>query len=424
MTVNITPHRLSGTVEAIPSKSYAQRILLASALAGDVTRIKIRQSLSEDIIAATDCIKALGAEVESADGMITVTPNANIHKCERIFDCNESGTVLRLTLPVACAFYDNSTFRGKGRLLQRPLSPLNEELEKKGCKILRTDDSTLKLCGKITNGIYTLPGNVSSQFISGLLFALPLLNGDSKIILTSELQSRGYVDMTIDVLESFGITVKQSDNTYTVKGSQKYISPENITVEGDWSNSAFWLCAGALNGDITVTGLTPDSKQGDRAVIDILSAMGADIIQNGNSISVCGKKRLSPTSIDLSQIPDLAPVLAAVASCAEGETLLFNARRLRLKESDRIYAICDMLNAVGCNATGGNDYIKINGNGFISGGKADSHNDHRIAMSLAVCASAATNNIIITNAEAVTKTYPEFFKDYTKLGGIVDVIDN
>lgn len=422
MTVNISPHKLSGTIEAIPSKSYAQRILLASALANDVTKIKI-QSLSNDIIAAIDCIKALGAEVELSSGIIKVIPNTK-SKTAKIFDCNESGTVLRLTLPVACAIYENSVFKGKGRLLQRPLSPLKEELEKKGCKILQPNNFTLELCGKITNGIYTLPGNISSQFISGLLFALPLLDGDSKIILTSPLQSRGYVDMTIDVLEQFGITIKQSDNTYTIKGSQKYISPEKITVEGDWSNSAFWLCAGALNGNISVTGLNPDSIQGDRAILDILSSMGADITQDNEKITIISKKKLSNTSVDLSQIPDLAPVLAAVASSAEGETLLFNAKRLRLKESDRINAICDMLEKIGCNASSGDDYIKINGNGFITGGIADSHNDHRIVMSLAICATVAKNNIIITNADAVTKTYPEFFNDYIKLGGIVDVIDN
>lgn len=423
MTVNITPHKLSGTIEAIPSKSYAQRILLASALANDVTKIKIR-SLSNDIVAAIDCIKTLGAKVESDNGIITVTPNTESKTIAKIFDCNESGTVLRLTLPIACVLYENSTFKGKGRLLQRPLSPLKEELEKKGCKILQNDNSTLKLCGKITNGIYTLPGNVSSQFISGLLFALPLLEGDSKIILTSPLQSRGYVDMTIEVLERFGIIIKQSDNAYTVKGAQKYISPENITVEGDWSNSAFWLCAGALNGDITVMGLNPNSKQGDRSIIDILSSMGANITQNEDQITVCGKKRLYNTSVDLSQIPDLAPILAAVASCAEGETLLFNAKRLRLKESDRINTICDMLEKVGCSVTSDDDCIKINGNDYISGGKADSHNDHRIAMSLAVCATMAKNNVIITNADAVTKTYPEFFNDYIKLGGIINVLDN
>lgn len=423
MTVSITPHKLSGTIEAIPSKSYAQRILLASALANDVTKIKIR-SMSNDILAAIKCINALGANVKSENGIITVTPNTTAPKCNEIFECNESGTVLRLTLPVACAVYDNSVFKGSGRLLQRPLSPLKEELEKKGCKITQTDNSTLKLCGKITNGIYTLPGNVSSQFISGLLFALPLLEGDSKIIITSELQSRGYVDMTIDVLKTFGISVWQSGNTYTVKGSQKYISPEIITVEGDWSNSAFWLCAGALNGNITVTGLNTDSKQGDRAVLDILSAMGANIIQSDEKISVYTQKNLIPTDVDLSQIPDLAPVLAAVASYAEGETLFFNAQRLRLKESDRINTVCDMLKAIGCNATSGDDYIKINGKNYISGGIADSHNDHRISMALAVCATVSKNNIIITNAEAVTKTYPDFFNDYTKLGGIVDVIDN
>lgn len=423
MTVNITPHKLSGTIKAIPSKSYAQRILLASALAHDVTKVKI-QSLSNDIIAAIDCIKALGAKVESDNEIITVTPDVGLKTVSNIFDCNESGTVLRLTLPVACTVYEKSTFKCKGRLLQRPLSPLKEELEKKGCKISQPNNSTLKLCGKISNGIYTLPGNVSSQFISGLLFALPLLDGDSKIILTSPLQSSGYVNMTIDVLERFGITIKQSNNTYTIKGSQKYISPENITVEGDWSNSAFWLCAGALNGDISVTGLNPDSKQGDRAILDILCAMGADVSQDNEKITVISKKRLSHVNVDLSQIPDLAPVIAAVASCAENETLLFNAQRLRLKESDRINAICDMLEAIGCNVASGEDYIKVNGNCFILGGKADSHNDHRIAMSLAVCATAAKNNIVITNADAVTKTYPEFFNDYIKLGGIVDVIDN
>lgn len=423
MDVEITPHKLSGTVTAIPSKSYAQRILLAASLADSITDIKI-SALSDDITAAMDCIRSFGAKVIQNGNIIQVHPHENTIADIPCFNCNESGTVLRLTLPVACAFYDNSTFKGKGRLIQRPLSPLKEELAKNGSRILQISNSELSVCGKIKSGIYTLPGNVSSQFISGLLFALPLLDGDSKIIITSELQSKGYIDMTVDVLKKFGISVVFDNNAYFIKGSQKYISPHCIDVEGDWSNSAFWLCAGALGNDITVAGLEPLSIQGDSAVISILENMGAECNIDSHGIKVSNSKTLTGINIDLAQIPDLAPVLSAIATFADGKTLLYNAQRLRFKESDRIEAICDMLTSVGCTVQGDEDSIMINGKKVIPGGQANSHNDHRIAMTLAICATVAQKNITITNAEAVAKTYPDFFNDYIKLGGIVNVINN
>ncbi len=423
MNAEITPHKLSGTVTAIPSKSYAQRILLAASLAGSATKIKIT-SFSEDIVAAIDCIRAFGADVRQNDGLTEVHPHENIITDIPFFDCNESGTVLRLTLPVACALYNRAIFNGKGRLIQRPLSPLREELEKNGSSISQIDSSSLSVCGRLNSGTYILPGNVSSQFISGLLFALPLLEGDSKIVITSPLQSKGYVDMTLDVLKKFGISAVYEDNTFFVNGSQRYISPNYIEVEGDWSNSAFWLCAGALGNDITVSGLNMPSIQGDSEVIDILKSMGAELDVNKDGIKATCNKKLSAASIDLAQIPDLAPILSAVAAFADGETLLFNAKRLRFKESDRIDAICNMLASIGCETTSDDDSIRINGKGIIRGGNASSHNDHRIAMTLAICATVAQNKIIITNAEAVSKTYPEFFNDYIRLGGKINVIDN
>ncbi len=422
MTVSVNPGKLCGTVRAIPSKSVAHRIILAAAMSKQPTHIMLSQ-LSKDISASLSCAKALGADIAFDSNGVTITPFAR-HVTNPLLDCNESGTTLRLFLPCVAASFSSAEFSGKGRLMQRPLSPLKEELEKHGIRLNTVGGANLNISGRLTSGDYYLPGNVSSQFISGLLFALPLLCGNSKIIITSELESAGYVDMTLDTLEQFGIKITKEDYGYFVKGSQEYRSPGNITVEGDWSNAAFWFCAGALGSNISVEGLCTDSLQGDKAVLDVLQQMGATVNTHENKISVQSCERLSSVTVNGSQIPDLIPILAATACFAKGDTLFTDIGRLKLKESDRIQTICNMINSCGGKAVCGDDFIKITGKDCIHGGTADSCNDHRISMSLAIMGTASQNGITITDASAVQKSYTDFYEDIISLGGILNVINN
>lgn len=421
MDIKIIPSKLHGTVNAVSSKSYAHRILIAAALSEKETVINLN-AFSYDINATIECLCVLGAKISSNNNSIKVIP-AKAPK-NAVLDCKESGSTLRFLIPVACALCDNSEFIGQGRLPNRPISPLREEMEKNGCSFSAVGEFPIKVSGKLKSGKFHLSGNVSSQFITGLLFALPLLNEDSEIILTSQLESKPYVDMTIEILNKFNIEIKEEQNSYFIKGNQKYISPKEITVEGDWSNSAFWLCCGALGSDITVSGLSASSLQGDKAVLDILKNMGANIKTENNLIKVSAPNELKPIEINASQAPDLIPVLSVVSAFAKGDTVISNAQRLRLKECDRLSAISNCLNSLGGQACETPDSLVIHGVPKINGGTADSFNDHRIAMSLSVLASRAENPVIITNADAINKSYPSFFEDYKSLGGNFYVINN
>jgi len=387
MDVRIDPRPLIGAVEAISSKSDAHRLLIAAALADRPVHIEIN-TLSKDILATQQCLKALG------------DPNP-------VPDCGESGTTLRFLLPVAAALGVPATFIGQGRLPERPLGPLVQALQDHGCT-LSDDRLPLTIGGKLQSGNYELAGNISSQFISGLLFALPLCAGDSEIALTTPLESAAYVGMTLRTLARFGVRIDEIANGWSIPGGQVYTSTEDvIRAEGDWSNAAFFLAAGALGGSIQYTGLDPDSLQGDRAIADILRDYGA---------------QRKPFSADVSQIPDMAPVLSVLGACAVGETRIYNAARLRLKESDRLLAICNMLTALGVDVTEGEDSLVIRGTGQIQGGTAQSAGDHRIAMAAAVAACAADGPVTILGAEAVEKSYPSFWEEYKRLGGIIHVI--
>lgn len=413
MTVEITPTLLQGNITAVSSKSSVHRLLIAAMLADTTTTIHLN-ALSEDIMATVECIRALGAKAEVSANSITVTPCPP--SSSAILQCGESGTTFRLLLPVASAMCNDVQFCGKGRLMARPLSPLKEEMEKKGV-VTELLGNVFSTHNRLISGEYTLPGNVSSQFISGLLFALPLLEGDSKIIISSPLQSRAYVDMTLDVLKQFGINIHTMANGFYVCGRQKYTSPTTVYAEGDWSNGSFWLCAAALGNAVTVSGLDMATRQGDIAVLRVLEQMGASVKVDGNTVTVTPPPRLKATTVDASQIPDAVPILAATAAFAEGETVFTNAERLRLKESDRIFTTCNMINKMGGNAIADDNSIIITGKQDLCGGVADSFNDHRIAMSLAITATKTSGKVTITDASAVNKSYPDFFDHYTSLGG-------
>lgn len=417
MTVKITPSPLSGKFNAIPSKSAAHRAFICAALSNTSSIIKCH-SISDDIAATIKCLNALGAKIAENNGIYDITPvKKDVIEEKALLDCGESGSTLRFILPIISSLGRNAVIQGFGRLPERPLNPLTEQLVLHGAKI--SSNFPLECSGKLTSGLFSIAGNISSQFISGLLLAAPLLDGDCTINLTTQIESKPYIDMTIAVMNSFGVTVEEKANGYFVKGGQSYTSPTRFEVEGDWSNAAFWLTCGALSSNgITCINLDLNSLQGDKAIIDILSSFGANVIKGKNSVSV-SPAPLKGIEIDAANIPDLVPVLAVAACGAIGKTRIYNASRLRLKESDRLLAVTDVLTNLGANISQTDDGLVIHGTGRLKGGRANAMGDHRIAMSLAVAANICDNEVIIDNAEAVNKSYPDFFTDYKKLNDIV-----
>jgi 3-phosphoshikimate 1-carboxyvinyltransferase len=375
LNVKILPCKLGGTVKAIASKSQAHRALICAALAHSPTDVKY-DTTCDDIDATVECLAALK------------------RGCT-VLNCKESASTYRFLIPVAAALGVKAEYKLEGRLAQRPLLPLFEEL-------VRTKK-------RLKPASYTIDAGVSSQFISGLLFALPLLEADSEIHLTGEIQSAPYVDLTVEMLEMFGIKVKFNDGVFYIAGNQVYKSPGTIHVEGDWSNAAFWLCADAVcDNSVTVTGLNKKSKQGDKKIIEILNQLTVNR-------PACTKGH--HLTVNCQDIPDLVPILSVVAAASKGVTVIGNAARLRLKESDRLTAVTEMLSALGADITEKEDGLIINGGIALKGGIVSSCNDHRIAMSAAIAATLCKEPVIIKGARAVNKSYPGFFKDFESLGG-------
>ena len=510
MNIKITPQQLNGTIEAIPSKSHAHRLLIAQKLAA------LQGGGQEDPLA----IPTFSEDIDATKGCL-----AQLDEALPRFDCRESGSTIRFMIPVAMALKDEAVFAGSGKLPQRPLSPLKEEMERHGCsfEMLATaknpaavNDSvaakspangsdaatasgrgvTSEICrirGRLQPGKYELAGNISSQFITGLLFALPLLNGDSSLQLTTKLESAGYVDLTLQVLREFGIEIREvrekitdedanagkkvviseraaeqadslsltanseadlegiseanlesnSENyliRYEIPGNQIYREPEGLKVEGDWSNAAFWLVAGALGGNITCTGLNPDSTQRDKEIVTVLEKMGAKIERENTAYHIAGNDApLHGETVSAAQFPDLVPVMAVAMTGVSDASSITNAERLRIKESDRLATVCDFLTILGTDIRQTEDGLIIHENKNntdpsgtaahclappLSGGTVSSHNDHRIAMAAAVASCRADGPIVITGAEAVKKSYPDFFTDFVKLGGKIEILED
>ena len=395
MKVTITPQKLHGSIPAIPSKSAAHRLLICAALADKKTTIRCDQS-SQDIDATANCLRAMGAEIIRDGDNFIVTPIEPPSHAE--LDTGESGSTLRFLLPVLCALGQNANVTMHGRLPDRPLEPLWSELTAHGAKLNKPCREVLSISGSLTGSEFTLAANVSSQYISGLLFALPILGGGT-IHLTGKTESVGYIQMTVQALNAFGIEVIWKDDTITVLPGS-YRSPGTVQVEGDWSNAAFWLTANALCGNVTCTGLDENSCQGDKSIVSALQA-----IKRGNA------------TIDASQIPDLVPILAVHAALMPGTTHITGAARLRLKESDRLVTVREMLTELGGEVTEEADGLIINGKTALSGGTTHSRGDHRIAMAAAIASIGCTGEVVIENAEAVNKSYPRFFADFQSLGG-------
>lgn len=400
MIVTITPKKLNGEIAAIASKSQAHRLLICAALSGGETTIECPE-VSADIEATASCVRALGCRVSYGDGKYVVTPAIEISE-NALCDCGESGSTLRFIIPVLCALGNGSRLKMHGKLPQRPLSPLWEELEAHGCKLSKPTPDEIVIDGKLEGGKFKIAGNVSSQFISGLMFALPLAGGGT-IEIEGELESAGYVDMTVRALGMFGIEMGFDGKTFFVP-NKPYTSPAALAVEGDWSNGAFWLCAEALGAAICCTGLNYSSAQRDSRVI-----LELERIKNAEG------------TVDARDIPDLVPILSIYAAFAKGETRFVNAERLRIKESDRILSVVTMINALGGIAQETADGLTVKGSGgkLLSGGTVSSFNDHRIAMSAAICSVICSGNVIIETAEAVNKSYPAFWDDFEKLGGSI-----
>ena len=410
-----------GQVRIISSKSDGHRSLIAAALAEEESVLFV-DGWSEDMEATARCLQALGAEIEREPSGIRVVPISEGAKERCVLDCGESGSTLRFLLPIAGALGKRCRFEGKGRLPERPIGILLEEMERHGCKA-DSDRLPLVLEGRLTSGIYTLPGNVSSQFITGLLFALPLLEGESEIRLTTTIESRGYIDMTLKTLEAFGIAVQETESGWRIAGGQKYQGARMRYAEGDWSNAAFWLAAGAMQGSVGCQGLDMESPQGDRAIAALLAEFGAETRVIRNQITVTHKE-MKGIRIDAAQIPDLVPILCVAAAAAEGKTEIYNAGRLRIKESDRLAVMAECMQKIGVEAEERPDGIIITGGCHPPKGEIviDSHNDHRIVMAMAIAAVSLGVELTIAGAEAVNKSYPSFFTELTKLGGVVHVL--
>lgn len=394
MRVIITGATVSGEVKAIPSKSYAHRISICNFLAGKLPKSGASGVLSKDITATEECLTRV------LSGISTL-------------DCGESGSTLRFLLPLLAARGGEYTLVGHGKLMDRPNDELFKVLFEHGVLIEKTD--VIKIKGKLTAGEFRIRGDISSQYVSGLLMALPTLSEDSKIVLTTPLSSAPYVDITIQVLESFGVKIIREDYGYYVYGNQNYSG--GILPEGDWSNAAFFLVLGAVAGDVTVKGLNFESVQGDKKIMELLKLSGAQVTVDGDGARV-KKSSLKSFTYDFEDCPDMVPIASVLAANAKGVSVIRNIERLKIKESDRVKTTMDMLKSFGIQSESDGKDLTVYG-GKVTVGVANSYNDHRIAMSAAVLATVADGESEIVDAAAVNKSYPEFYKDLTKVGGRV-----
>ncbi|MCM1578119.1 MAG: 3-phosphoshikimate 1-carboxyvinyltransferase [Ruminococcus sp.] len=410
MDIKVYPGKLSGSIDAPSSKSYSHRSIIAAALAEGTSEIS-GVTPSEDIEVTSNAMRLLGTDIKADGDIYKVSGGKRTVSGERLdIDCGESGSTLRFIIPVAAALGANATFHGRAKLPSRPITPYVREFEKKGVTFEPKSGLPITLSGRLSGGEYKLEGDISSQFITGLLLALPLCGGDSAIKLTSPLQSKPYADMTVSTLKKFGVDIFETEfeglPLYLVKGGQRY-KPCDMKVEGDYSQAAFFFAANALGSDVKIGNLAPDSVQGDREIIGIIKGMGED---------------RKPFTADVSDIPDLVPILAVLGCFGKGTSRLTNAARLKLKESDRLEMTAENLNAIGGRVKAGADFLEIEPIDGFKGGVVKSHNDHRLVMSAAIGALRSESPVIIEGAEAVNKSYPRFFEDFRSLGGRYEVL--
>lgn len=422
-SLRIKPGKLEGNVKIPPSKSMAHRAVICAALSDGVSKIS-NVEFSDDIIATVNAMRALGAVInEEGDHLEVKGVNfKNIiptREFERVVDCNESGSTLRFLIPIALVFEGVTRFIGRGNLGKRPLDTYYNIFDEQKIEYqYKEGELDLLISGMLKPSEFKVRGDISSQFITGLLFALPLLDGDSKIVITTEFESKGYIDLTLSAMKDFGIEIINNDyKEFIIKGNQNYIA-RDYRVEGDYSQGAFFLVADALKSDVNILDLKEDSLQGDREVIDVLERMGMRIERDNNSISGKIEGQLKSTVIDGSQCPDIIPILALAASLSDGKTEIINAERLRIKECDRLSAVTSELNKLGAKIEEKQDGLVIEGvKSFKGNVEVWSHKDHRIAMTLAIASTMCDEEIILKDYECVSKSYPNFFDDFKQLGG-------
>lgn len=479
MDIKVYPGKLKGTVQVPPSKSMAHRALICASLAEGRSVVR-GISESKDMEATIGCMTALGAKIRRIGDGTAVTVDGISGKnsgavrrdgksgeftgteeeteelrgeagrggaetvsgqCEDpvspvspvVLDCNESGSTFRFVLPIAAALGKDAAFEGRGKLPQRPMTPLAEEMKKNGVTFLPDgrDFLPFEICGRLRPGVYELPGNVSSQYFSGLMFALPLLKGDSEIRVKGKMESVGYIALTQQMLSDFGVRVEETEYGFRVPGNQRYQATD-ISVEGDYSQAAFWLAAAACGSELKITGLRSDSVQGDREAADIIERFGAEVIREYPDLIVRAPEKygegsglgLKALEADSGNIPDVIPVLSVAAACAEGTSRFYNASRLRIKECDRLSAMADCLTRLGVTAEEKEDELTVTGGRRRGGCRVSGYNDHRIVMSIAVAALSCEEPVVISEAEAVQKSYPDFFDEFRRLGGRADVISD
>ena len=421
--LKIYPSKLKGEVKIPPSKSMAHRAIICAALSDGLCIIE-NIDYSDDIIATIDAMNSLGAKiVKHKDYIEVIGAYGSDEKPQetRIIDCNESGSTLRFLVPISLLFKGSSKFIGRGNLGKRPLTTYYNIFERQGIEYSYEEGNlNLVINGELKPGTFEVEGNVSSQFITGLLFTLPLLKEDSKIIITTEMESKGYIDLTLRAMSDFGVEIINNNyREFIIKGNQKY-NARNYRVEGDYSQAAFFLCADSLGNDVLCKDLDLNSLQGDKEVIDILERM--NLVFNANDIGVKGTTNgeLASTVIDGSQCPDIIPVLTSVAALTKGTTEIINAGRLRIKECDRLAAVTSELNKLGAKIIEKEDGLVVTGVEKLQGGvEVWSHKDHRIAMTLAIASTRCEEPIVIKDYECIAKSYPKFFEDFKALGGNV-----
>ena len=433
-TYKLTPASLQGGVRIPSSKSMGHRMCICAGLAGNQCIVD-NIAVSKDIEATNRCLSGLGVSVTEVPSLYNGRTAFQFSWDKRFpsgavtADCGESGSTLRFFIPLGALCGTPFTFEGHGKLVSRPLKPYYDIFEKQGLRYRTAENGWLPLtvAGRLKPGHYVLPGDVSSQFVSGLLFALPLLEADSSLEILPPLESASYIELTLSSLRAFGIEINRTDELhYRIPGRQEYKAPtERVQVEGDWSQSAFWLVAGAIGslGGLSCRGLSAVSLQGDKAVLKILRDMGADIEEKGDSFTA-RSSRLHGCVIDAADCPDLVPVLSVAAAVAEGTTRIINAGRLRIKECDRLAAMHSELNKLGADITEEPEGLLINGKpeGLAGGASVDAWNDHRIAMSMAVATLVCKEPVCLTGGESVSKSYPEFWKDYASVGGHAETV--
>lgn len=422
MNITITPRPLTGTLRVPSSKSMTHREIIASALAKGRTEVT-GITWSQDIEATCRILTLLGVSMKKSEGEkgITLIIEGGLQKQEGLLtaDAGESGSTLRFLIPLAILSGSHVVFTGHGRLSERPLTPYYRIFDEKGISYTTKGGLPLEVEGKLPGGRYELPGNVSSQFFTGLLFALPLAEKDSLLVSTTPLESKSYVDMTVDTLARHGITIyDRGEGIYEIPGGQHY-ERGTFSVEGDYSQAAFWLTAALSGGHITLTGLSDTSLQGDRAIVSLYRDMGGTI-EKGPEGLMAGTGSLHGITMDAENVPDLVPAFAAMAAVSEGTTEIIHAGRVRLKECDRLHAMAVELTKLGAEITEKPEGLVIHGKPALSGGTVSSWNDHRIAMALASITPKLTGPLTIEGAESVRKSYPRFWEDFRKLGGKVE----